>query len=147
VASSYSLVLVTTTYVGIDGLFVGCCFYVAAQFRIVRQNIADLFSQEMEDKAMLTAEQNDKIRERLVPIIKRHYQCIELTETLVETFAQILFTQFFMIAVILAMHSILMEMSDSIHEIMFYANCIAAGIFHMFLFCRSGSVLTDAVSF
>jgi 7tm Odorant receptor len=140
--------LITITAVGIDGMFVGCCLCISGQFQTIARDLTQLIECEVDPTnrlAFLTPDQNQRIKRRLIKLVKQHNDCINVTQFLAREYTLIIQNQFISASFVLGMASINLTLAEG-PEKLIYINYLAAATMQMFCYCFSAQFLSDSVS-
>jgi odorant receptor len=136
---SYSLVIGFMTLTGIDGTLFESCLYIAGQFQIVEQKVINLLS----ETKPLTLEENRKIKEKLIDIVKHQNQCIKLTKKLSQIYEIIVFNDFTSASIVMGLCSVNIIMNDGMDKQIFVCYLIAA-VLQLYGYCKNGSSITES---
>jgi 7tm Odorant receptor len=134
-AASYSLWQLSFSVAGMDGLMMACCFYISGQFNIIERQICDLDSITEEDQV---------ISSKLIEIIERHSQTLDLCDRTVEIFSEVILTQFISSSMVVAMISFNLIYAVGVERVK-YLFYFAVTVAQMYFFCNNGSMLAESV--
>lgn len=94
-------------YVGVDGLFMGCCLHLSSHYKIIGQRIAQLREHFVQGGSLKgSPEENKAVQGTLVEIVNRHVEVLDLTKKVSKAFSYIVFIHFFAAAIVIGMTSI-----------------------------------------
>jgi 7tm Odorant receptor len=141
----YGYVLHAWTTTGMDSLFFGLCLFIADQFQKLERRIHELNDWEIAKYYdHFTAQENLKIKTRLIGIIKQYNRCAKLSADMNSSMSNLVLGQFVLASLQTAMSLFNFILATGGEKLTFA--CYASGSFmQMYFFCKCGTILADSV--
>nr|AOE48072.1 putative odorant receptor OR6 [Scaeva pyrastri] len=142
ISMSYSGVMTVFTFCGVDGCFVGLCFYISALFRMIQYDIQELFGHlQYHEKA--GRRDNQIMRQELKVIIRRHNEVIDLCNEFKDIFTTIIMGHFLSASLVVCFSVIDLLYNTGIGLVLYVCYSIAA-LSQLFLYCIGGTYVNDS---
>ncbi|XP_034474092.1 odorant receptor 22c [Drosophila innubila] len=133
------------TFSIVDGFFLCSCLYISGVFRVVQQDIRNVFAELREGKIpVFTPLMNAEIRLQLGHIIERHNAIIDLCTDLTGQFTVIVLMHFLSAAFVLCSTILDIMLNTSSLSCLTYICYSVAAMTQLFLYCYGGNHVSES---
>ncbi|KAG5669908.1 hypothetical protein PVAND_000198 [Polypedilum vanderplanki] len=126
-----------------DGIILGSCFHLAAQFEIISFKIQKLLFNENDDYEPFTNKQNIKIYHYLIEIINIHNEAIEKCRILSKVLWKNILMQFVSASFIMSVSALMLLQSNDV-SMLIYVFYITSYFIMLFNYALCGNTLINA---
>ncbi|KAL7740602.1 hypothetical protein ACLKA6_009486 [Drosophila palustris] len=131
------------TFSFVDGFFLCSCLYISGVFRVVQQDIRNVFA-ELRDVEVFSPSMNAEIRLQLGQIIERHNAIIDLCTDLTGQFTVIVLMHFLSAAFVLCSTILDIMLNTSSLSGLTYICYSVAAMTQLFLYCYGGNHVSES---
>lgn len=134
---------------GLDCLFTGICFHIAAEFQCIGirlKNIATEVNRRTTDTGLLSTTNTDDVMKSIKRIIEEYCTCMDLKDMTVSLFQEMVMAHFLSSALFICVNAVNLTIAEPAQKPIYVAY-ICTLLTQAFLYCLSGELVLQSVRF